>query len=290
MQNVPSVASSALLVELNINVWTGRKLDKSASQDVVRMNSADRGIANVHKKLLGDCAELEAIRKYASQVRGTHYAITMPWSDSGLRLLPTANYFKYNDAMGDFQKEFHKLVDAFLAAYEWETSQAQVKLGALFNADDYPTVQSLKHKFGLSVSFIPLPTSGDWRVDIEADAKRQLKTHYESYYADKLKQAMDDVWSRTADVLERLSSQLDYGVDDKPRGIRDSLVESAVEIVDLLDACNLTNDPAMRKMAADLRASMNGIGAVALRQDAALRRATKRDVDAMIKALPGLGM
>jgi hypothetical protein len=290
MTNVPSVASSALLVELNINVWTGRKLDKSASQDVTRMNSADRGIANVHKKLLGDCAELEAIRKHASQVRGAHYAITMPWSDSGLRLLPTANYFKYNDALGDYQQEFKKLVDAFLAAYEWETSQAQVKLGALFNPDDYPTVQSLKHKFGLSVSFIPLPTSGDWRVDIEADAKRQLETHYQSYYADKLKQAMDDVWGRTADVLDRLSSQLDYGADDKPRGIRDSLMDSAVEIVDLLDACNLTGDPAMRKMANDLRASIKGIGADALRKDAALRRATKRDVDAMIKALPGLGM
>ena len=51
----PSIGSSSMLVELSISTWTGRKLDKRASKDVTTTNHADAGIANVHKKLLGNC-------------------------------------------------------------------------------------------------------------------------------------------------------------------------------------------------------------------------------------------
>jgi len=60
-QAAPSIASSAMLVELNISVWTARKLDKRASEEVVHAKNANKGIANVNKKLLGDCAELDAV-------------------------------------------------------------------------------------------------------------------------------------------------------------------------------------------------------------------------------------
>ena len=87
--SAPSISSSAMLVELSISTWTGRKLDKRASQDVTSTNNAVTGVANVHKKLLGDCAELDIIQKFVGNVRNIHYAMTMPWSDTGIRLLPT---------------------------------------------------------------------------------------------------------------------------------------------------------------------------------------------------------
>lgn len=60
--NAPSIASSAVLIDLSISTWTGRKLDKRASNDVTASNNAAKGVANVHKKLLGDCAELMLCR------------------------------------------------------------------------------------------------------------------------------------------------------------------------------------------------------------------------------------
>ena len=123
-----------MLVELSIGTWTGRKLDKRASQDVTSQNNADKGVANVHKKLLGDCAELDAVQKFTANARNVHYACTMPWSDTGLRLLPTTQYFKYHQEMTALQSEYQRLVQAFLDAYSWEIQNAQLKLGALFNA------------------------------------------------------------------------------------------------------------------------------------------------------------
>ena len=48
-ENAPTLASSAMLGELNISNWVGRKLDKRASKDVVDQNHAATGVANVNK-------------------------------------------------------------------------------------------------------------------------------------------------------------------------------------------------------------------------------------------------
>ena len=41
----PSIASAAMLVELSLSVWTGKKKDKAASAEVTAANNADRGVA-----------------------------------------------------------------------------------------------------------------------------------------------------------------------------------------------------------------------------------------------------
>lgn len=285
---VPSISGSAMLVELSIRNWAGRKLDKSASQKVTIDNRASTGVANVNKKLLGDCAELSAVLKFAANVRNSHYAMTMPWSDTGLRLLPTSQYFKYNEQMIALKAEYFRLVEEFLSSYGWEITQAQVKLGDLFNPDEYPSAASLQSKFGFGFTYIPLPEAGDWRIDIESDAKQELAQHYQSYYRRQLEAAMADVNQRAYDVLIRMSERLDYE-DNEKKVFRDSLVTNVLEIADLMDACNLTNDPAMKGNAQTLRDLLRGIDADDLREDHRLRRATKKAVDEVIATLPSLG-
>ncbi len=81
--STPSISTASMLVELNISTWTGRKLDKKASRDLTTVMRAANGVANVNKKLLGDCAELEAVQKFTANARNMHYSMTLPWSDSG---------------------------------------------------------------------------------------------------------------------------------------------------------------------------------------------------------------
>lgn len=286
--STPSIASSAMLVELSISTWTGRKLDKRASTDVTRTNGADSGIANVHKKLLGNSEELTAIQKLTGNIRNMHYSMSMPWSDTGLRLLPTAQYAKYHQAMTDMQNEYERLAKVFLDSYEWEISQAQARLGALFRADDYPSVDSIASKFGFRLNYIPLPDAGDFRIDIGTEATEQLKSHYEGFYSQMINRAMDDVWHRVYDALTKMSERLDYGDSEKKKIFRDSLVDNVLDMVDLLDVCNVTGDSQMSAMRLQLEDALRGITPDALRDDAFLRAETKRAVDNAIKSLPSL--
>jgi hypothetical protein len=277
-----------MLVELSISTWTGRKKDKRASEDVTNMNHAAAGVANVNKKLLGDCAELIAVQKFTANLRNAHYAMTMPWSDTGLRLLPTTQYFKYHQQMTALQQEYERLVQLFLSAYDWEIMQAQTKLGDLFIRDEYPTTESLHNKFSFRLTYIPLPDAGDWRINIQNDAMDELKAHYENYYSTQLGQAMNDVWRRTYDALSRMSERLDYADHEQKKVFRDSLVDNVAEMIELLRVCNVANDVQMAAMADNLEEAMRGVTPDALREDEWLRRETKRNVDAAIKALPSL--
>ena len=288
--NIPSIGSSAMLVELSISTWTGRKLDKRASQDVTAQNHADTGMANVHKKLLGNCDELTAVQKFTANVRNLHYGMTMPWSDTGMRLLPTAQYFKYHQQMTDIQNEFERLVDLFITAYDWEISQAQAKLGDLFSYADYPSADSIASKFKFRLSYIPLPEVGDFRIDIGNEALSQVQTHYQTYYETQLNNAMQDIWQRAYQALTKMSERLDYADHEQKKIFRDTLVTNVIDIVELLDVCNVTNDSQMSALKTQLDDALRGVTPDALREDGYLRAQTKQAVDDAIKSLPSIDL
>lgn len=293
--SAPSIASSAVLIDLSISTWTGRKLDKRASHEVTTANNAARGVAAVHKRLLGDCAELDAVQKFAANARNAHYAMTMPWSDLGMRLCPTKKYIDangYERTMTELQTEFARLTEAFLNAYDWEIQNSQLKLGALFSSEDYPSRDSLASKFKFRFVAIPLPDAGDWRLDIGNEAAASMREQYEKFYGDQLKDAMADVWKRAHEALTKMSERLDYADSTTKKVFRDTLVTNVQEIVDLLDTMNITADPAMTEAHQRLDAAMQGITPDTLREDAYLRAQTKRQVDdvrKIIDNLPGLG-
>tara|TARA_R100001460_G_scaffold13543_1_gene30481 strand:- start:1986 stop:2921 length:936 start_codon:yes stop_codon:yes gene_type:complete len=287
-ETAPTLSSSAMLVELSVSCWTGRKKDKRASQDVTASNGADDGVANVHKKLLADCEELVAIQKFVGNVRNIHYASTLAWSDTGLRLLPTTAYFKYHQQMTELQTEFFRLENIFSSGYDWVVTQAQAKLGSLWVADDYPTVESIRKKFGFRLSYIPLPEAGDFRIDVGNEAMTQIKSEYQAFYERTFNTAMKDVWQRVYDALSRMSERLDYSDTEKKRVFRDTLVSNATDLIDLLDICNVSQDTQMSALKLQLEETLSGVTPDGLRDDEYLRKQTKANVDSIIANLPSL--
>jgi hypothetical protein len=220
--------------------------------------------------------------------------MTMPWSNSGLRLLPTAKYFDYTKTMTALETVWWELVETFLAAYEWEAAQAQAKLGSLFARDEYPTIEALRAKFRFSINYIPMPEARDWRLDMQAEALDVLATHYEKFYTEQTQRAVTATWTVAAEALTAMSDRLadpDEGGKSNKNGskvFRDSLVENMLDAIDKLEVFNLTGDPTMQTMQKRLRQLMDGVTPDALRDDRAYRLAIKREVDAAIAALPSL--
>lgn len=288
---VPSIASASMLVELSISVWTGRRLDRAASDEVASQKHADKGVARVTKSLLGACEELDALQKFASNVRTMHYNSTLPWSDLGPRLLPTAKYFAYHKALTALQVEFDRMVQAFIDAYDLEVAQAQAKLGDLFNAREYPSAEDLRSKFAFRLNYIPLPDAGDWRLDIGNEALASLRTQYEAHYKAQLEGAMKDIWTRLHDVLVTLSRQLaDQTEGGRTPKIYASVFDRALEVLDLMETCNITGDVNMQMVQRKLAMAFRGVTVEAVKDDAYLRRETKMAIDAAIKSLPSLDM
>ena len=285
---VPSISSSAMMVELSVSQWLGKKKDRKASKQVTDANNAETGVANVHKKLLGGCAELEKVHDLTGNIRNEHYRMTMPWLDTGVRLLPTKIYFNYHTKMTEREQTWREAVNAFLAAYDWEISQAEARLGDLFNRNEYPTADQLSGKFSFSINYIPMPEGGDFRLDISTEGNTQLADHYQKFFKDRIENSYKEVWERLHKVLSRMSERLDYTGKEDKKTFRDSLVENVLEMTPLLDTFNITGSSQMSAMQRKLEETMHGITPEALRDDDHLRRSTKRSVDDIIKSLPSL--
>jgi len=286
--NAPSIGSSAMLVELKISCWTGRKKDKSASATVTSQNYADKGTASVNKKLLGNCDELTAIQKFVANARNINYASTMPWSDLGQRLLPTAAKFDYHEQMTGLMTEFYRMADSFCNNYTWEISRAQARLGDLFRREDYPTEESIRNKFSFRIDYMPV--APNFITDLGDEAEKILREGYEELLDRELASAMDDVWQRTYKALSNMSERLDYSGNDKKKIFRDTLVDNVIDMVELLTVCNVTGDGKMTRMANKLDDALRGVTPDGLRQSESLRVETKRMVDDAIKSLPSLDM
>lgn len=287
----PSLSSSAMLVELSISAWTGRKKDKTASVDVTTRAGADSAVASVNKTLLSDCEYLKNIKTWIGEARNhVHYHMTMPWSDTGIRLLPTELFFEYQQRITHYEGLIAAEVDNLIADFEHEKAKAANKLGSLFDPDDYPTADSLREKFSFRVNYMPLPEAGDFRVDIGNEAVSELRDKYESMYSEKIEQAMSDIWHRVHKALANMSSRLGYDDDGKKLIFRDSLVDNALSMVDLMRKCNVTGSSQMSAMADKLEDALRGMSPDALREDEYLRDATKRNLDELIKTLPSIDL
>lgn len=278
--SVPSISSSAMLVELNISTWTGRKLDKQVSAEIDTQKQTTTRAGNYNKKLFADEPTFDAISKFAGNARTFHYHATMPWSDSGLRLLTTAMYFDYHKTISQMEQDFDGLVDEFLNDYQNMVLRAQHKLGAMFNVHDYPDPDSLRDKFRFSVKFSPVPDVGDWRVDIGNDAQQVLKESYANAYTANLEQAYKDVWDRTHEALVNMSNKLS---GNQKQIFRDTLVTNVKEMIDLLDKFNITGDTKMKQAKVKIESALLGVTPDALREDDEFRLDTKSKVDELLK-------
>jgi hypothetical protein len=170
-------------------------------------------------------------------------------------------------------------------------SAAAFQLGALFDREEYPEPDTIERKFQFSVNFLPVPTAGDFRVDIGEEAKQELIASCNNAYNDRLDLAMKDAWGRLHEQLLRMSDRLSDL--DTPRELkngekvftkvfRDSLVENAVELVDLLKHFNLTNDPSMERARVELSDAIMYHDADDLRNHPESRAVVKSKVDAIL--------
>ena len=293
MNNSISIASSAMLVELSISSWTARKLDKKVSAEVDSAKNTKVSTANVSKNLMAGTGVLESIIKYASGARTWHLAQTLPWSDNGSRLLPMSSFMDYKAQLGVLENNYMTLVDRFIDSYPNLVIAAAFQLGDLFDRAEYPEVHTLRNRFKFSYNFFPVPTAGDFRIDINEDAKAEILANCDSAYQERLNNAMRDAWARLHDCLTRMSDRLQ--VDEveeeicgrterthKPRIFRDSLMDNATELIAMLKHLNITQDPKLELARAELEASIKGYDVSDLRESFVAREAVKQKVDLIL--------
>jgi len=279
-----SIASSAVLVELNISVWPANKVDREMTETVNTNALAVRDASQTRKNLFAGTTLRKDIEKLAARIRLYHNQNTLPWADKGQRLLPTKLFMEYKQTMNNYEVQFSQLCSNFFVEYPRLVAEAQQHLGTMYRAEDYPDLEDVRMKFGFRKAFDPIPESGDFRLDVSAQDLEEVKAGYEAKFDERLAEAMRTPWERLHTVLTSMSEKLkdEDGVDSKKR-YHDSLVTNAQDLVGLLDKMNITNDPKLEEARKQLELTMLGADIETIKESSHARESMKNKVDAILQ-------
>lgn len=259
----------ALLVQLNISQWTARKYDKRTTKEVADSNRVNINVGRYNKSLLPMNDQLDLVHRKANAIRAEFYSNTLPWGIEGTQLLPTSNYLEF---MTDFRKkkgEWQWLVNTFTMNYESYVSDAERELGPLFDAGDYPAASSIASKFKMDLAVFPVPST-DFRVKLASDELSRIQQDVERRVQEASASAMKDVWQRLYDKVKHIEERL-----ANPSAVfRDTMLENARELCELLPRLNFADDPQLEQMRQEVERKLVSYHPDALRNDPDLRRDT----------------
>jgi hypothetical protein len=276
-----SISASAVLVELNISVWPASKIDREVTSQVNANASAHKDASQTKKNLFAGTSLRADIEKFAARVRLYNNQHTLPWADKGERMLPTKLFMESKQTMNGYERTFNMLCDNFFDEYETLVRDAQVNLGSLYKAEDYPPLEEVRSKFAFRWIIKPLPEAGDFRLDIPANDLEEMRLAYEAQYSEKLAEAMRTPWERLHEVLLSMSKKLEDSGDSKKR-YHDSLISNPLELCDLLTKLNVTNDPKLEDARRQVELAMLGTDIEEVKEDATVRESLKSKVDAIL--------
>lgn len=247
-----------MLVSLNVRQWTANKLDRVATDELLKEKEAEQGSARVRKTILPKSA-LADINRWVGEARHTHSNNTKPWSDRGYRILPVGNYLEYHHKMDRIKDGFDTAVEKFLNLYDSiltdpvKFSLLQERLGGLYNAEEYPPVDAVRGKFHFSTSVMPIPSGADFRCDLSDAEIERIQNDVDRRVEEALSDARRSDFMRLHEAVTHMAGVLSKKNENQRAPVHESLVPNMQELLDILDRMASGIDPELANMVSKAR-------------------------------------
>lgn len=246
-----NIRNQAMLVSLNIGLFNPKKLDRSATREILVSKNASANAGAFVKNILPEDA-IQPIQSAASALRVWVKSQTLPWNDESFRLLPVAQWDSFTDQLRARISSLQSLFDQFCAQYETHRDRALLgfQLGTLADPKDYPPLSTVRTKFYVNVNYTPLPDSRDFRLDdMPEEAMSELRANADLRVAEAVNEARNDLYRRLSERLEHIVKRMNE-VSAKKEGnrIHASLLTNLSELCQLIPALNVTKDQELENL------------------------------------------
>ena len=272
------IARRTLVVNVTVSQWSGRKLDKAASDEVAASKGSKAGRARLNKLLIRKEA-LTPVQAAARAIRDYVAENSVPWGDGGERAILAANYLDFTQRLGELIREFKDEANQLADDYTKEVERARFELNALFNPDDYPSEDYVRKAFDVKVGVRPMVTGENLIVDdLDESMLADIRQQVEQDLAETESDAMKGVWQSIIGMVEEMRDRM---AAEKPR-FRRALIDNFVDLTERLSRLNVAGDPELDRLREELRRSLTGYSADELRKDADTRKEFVTEADRIL--------
>ena len=259
--------------------WLGVRKTLAPEQrtTAARAFHADRELLTASKLILDTknpaYRAVAAVRSEASSYWRT---VTLPFPEAGIRLLPQSSLSTFASTMQTYRERLQETARELAAQYDQIKSEAERRLGTLFNASDYPT--TLDGLFDLEVSY-PTIEPPAYLVALHPDVYQQEQARVRERFESAVELAEQAFATELQRLTAHLAERLTGLHDGQPKVFRDSAVENLREFFDRFRRLNIRSSPELDMLVEQAQQTINGVEPQTLRDSNRLRQMVARDFE-----------
>lgn len=262
------LSERAMNVTLHLRMWGGKRIDPKTTQDVLSERKAAPDAGRFEKYLVPPKA-LQGPAQARTRARARHYAMSLPWGDEGLRIIPSTIFFDYSKAMNEEHSNCDQADAEFFERYPDILAGAMQRLGpALYKEAEFPTLDSIRDKFSFEMVLQPVPNKDDFRVTVGRDVEERIRRHIELTVGQRFQDAQKDLYGRVLETVTHFATTM----RNEDKIFRDSTIAKLGDIARTAPKLALAPDPQLEELCYDIARITDGITAQDIRGNNTLRR------------------
>ena len=274
------ISERAMLVNLSISLWSGRKYDKDASSEVAANHGTNVNRAGRFNKILVNPVNLKGIASIAGDARNYQNKVTLPWLNEGVRIIPVDVYLEYTQKMSDYRSKFDAAVSDLVKDYDALVNQARLDLNGLFKKSDYPSKESIVSKHAFNVRVFNMPDADDFRVNLSDSELEATRQDIEANLNEATEAAVKEVFGRVKYRMEHFVKRLSEVEDGK--GLHESMMNHISDLADILPRLNITNNQEISDIATKMKHEIAAFTTADLRDSPGTRIATTKSAQEIL--------
>lgn len=246
---------------------TRRQTTEAASEE----EKPDEAMLFVSKDILVS-EELQAIQRHDMQIRNYLWSRSFPSHfRRGVYLIPFNLANDVYARLEEFKEQRQELIEEFLSVYPEKVKEAEKRLKALFDPEQYPSVADLRRHFKMTWSMHtqgPPETLKKLKGNIWEKELKKAKEAAEQAREEIIKLMRAEFAELIAHAVDRLTPD----ADGKPKIFKNSMVGHMEEFISLFDAKNIGNDKDLAGLVKKAKGLVSGINIDDLREDKDYRK------------------
>ena len=268
--------------------WFGTRKSLTRDQKTQAAESfgAEGTFLSAGKKLLDTGhPRFRAVNAVRQRVRSYWTSISLPFPESGIRLLRQDALTAFQDQMHQFTQELNEAVSQLDEQYLSLKSAARERLGSLFNDDDYP--MTLIGLFEVSWDF-PSVEPPDYLRQLNPELYEQECQRVQLRFEEAVRLAEDAFLGELSQLVSHLTDRLSGQADGRPKVFRDSAIGNLHEFFERFRSLNVRSNEQLDVLVAQCQGIVQGIQPQELRKRGELRQQVASELSGVQAALDGL--
>jgi hypothetical protein len=268
--------------------WLGVRKSLSSSQKDQAADSfgAEGKYLSAGKKLLDTShPAFKAVTAVRSQAVAYWKGISLPFPESGIRLIPQGSINEFNERMSSFRDDLDEAVLELNEHYGELRQAARERLGDLFDSSDYPT--TLVGLFAIEHDF-PSVEPPPYLRQLSPELYQHECQRVQSRFDEAVQLAEQAFIEELARLVDHLSERLSGSADGKPKVFRDSAVTNMAEFFERFRSLNVRSNEQLDELVGNAQRVVSGVEPQDLRDSQALRQTLSTQMAAVQAGLDQL--